>query len=88
MTREELKVGQIICDEQDNCYLVYRINNSKNSATCLDNRFNITSLGLDFLHYFYVDDEIDMDSSGKKDITKVIIKDMLMEWLICKKSWY
>lgn len=63
MTREELKVGQIICDEQDNCYLVYRINNSKNSATCLDNRFNITSLDLDFLHYFYVDDEIDMDSS-------------------------
>lgn len=61
MTREELKVGQILHDEKENCYLVYSINNSRNSATCLNNRFNITSIGLDFLQYFHVDEEIDLD---------------------------
>lgn len=62
MTREELKVGQILHDEKENCYLVYKINNSRNSAACLDNTFTKISIGLDFLQYFHVDDEIDMDS--------------------------
>lgn len=62
MTREELKVGKIIHDEKENCHLVYRINNSGNSADCLDNTFTKTSIGLDFLQYFHVDDEIDMES--------------------------
>lgn len=62
MRREELKVGQILHDEKENCYLVYRINNSRNSITCLDSMFNITSIGLDFLQYFHVDEEIDLDS--------------------------
>lgn len=61
MTREELKIGQILHDEKENGYLVYRINNNRNSATCLDNRFNITSIGLDFLQYFHVNEEIDLD---------------------------
>ncbi len=62
MTREELKIGQILHDEKENCYLVYSINNSRNSAACLDNTFAETSISLDFLQYFHVDEEIDLDS--------------------------
>lgn len=61
MTREELRKGQIIHDEKENRYLVYRINNEKNSAYCLDGLFGLVSIGLDFLKYFHVVDEINLD---------------------------
>lgn len=61
MTREELRVGQILHDEKENCHLVYSINDSRNSAVCLDNTFTKTSIGLDFLQYFHVYDEIDLE---------------------------
>lgn len=61
MTREELMVGQILHDEKENCYLVCSINDSRNSATCLDNTFTTVSIGLDFLQYYHVDDEIDLE---------------------------
>lgn len=61
MTRDELKVGQILHDEKENSYLVYRINDKKNSAYCLDGSFTNTIIGLDWLKYFHVDDEINID---------------------------
>lgn len=61
MTREELRVGQIIHDEKENCHLVYSINDSRNSVVCLDNTFTTVSIGLDFLQYYHVDDEIDLE---------------------------
>ena len=61
MTREELRIGQILHDEKENSYLVYRINDKKNSAYCLDDSFTETSIGLDWLKYFHVDDEINID---------------------------
>lgn len=71
MTREELRVGQILYDEKENCHLVYSINDSRNSAYCLDNKFRKTSIGLDFLNNFHVYDEIDLE---------LLISELRGEW--------
>lgn len=61
MTREELKVGQILADEKNNSYLVYKINDAKNIAYCLNNEFATARICLDDLRYFDVWDEMDMN---------------------------
>lgn len=62
MTREELKVGQIICDAKDNCYLVYKINDKDNNVRCLHESFTNAVIGFPSLNYFHVYDKIDLDS--------------------------
>ena len=62
LTIETATRGTIIQDDNDNdLYLILKHKKDKKALVCLDKKFNIVSIGTDWINHYYIYDTIDMD---------------------------
>ena len=55
-----LKPGDVICDENGKRYLIVHINEEKHSIDCMDQTFGRIYLGMDWIYYYSYVESLDI----------------------------